>query len=105
VPSQLPSVLPVRKAALLFRLLGEPSRLRLLVFLAERGEASVGDLAAAAGLSQPCTSNHLMLLSRGRVVDRRREGHKTFYRICSSLAAELLERVDGVDSPSATARK
>jgi DNA-binding transcriptional ArsR family regulator len=105
VPRQPPSLLPVRKAALLFRLLGEPSRLRLLLVLADRGEASVGDLAGATGLSQPAASNHLMLLRRGQVVDGRREGHKTFYRISSPLAAELLERVSAADSPVATARK
>jgi DNA-binding transcriptional ArsR family regulator len=41
--------LTVPRAALLFRLLSDPTRLRFLLALAEGGEVSVGQLAAASG--------------------------------------------------------
>jgi DNA-binding transcriptional ArsR family regulator len=77
----------------LFRLLGDRGRLRLLVILADRGEACVGDLAGAAVLPYGNVSNHLMRLRLAGVVATRREGHRVYYRLRSRLAAELLRRV------------
>jgi ArsR family transcriptional regulator len=85
--------LSVRDAALLFRLLGEPTRLRLLLLLAARGEVSVKDLAEAVGGSRMAVSWHLMLLRRGRVVGCRREGRNIFYRLGSPFVADLLREV------------
>jgi ArsR family transcriptional regulator len=82
----------VPEAAQLFRLLGEPTRLRLLLLLGERGELPVGDLAGACGRSQPATSIHLGVLRRAGVVASRREGHLVYYRLGSPFAAELLRR-------------
>jgi len=54
---------------------------------------AVGDLTAVAGLSRPATAHHLMLLRRAGVVGRRRAGQRTFYRLMSARAAELLRDV------------
>jgi ArsR family transcriptional regulator len=95
VPRTRPPRPPLPDAARLFRLLGEPTRLRLLVLLAARGEASVGDLADALGGPRSNISWHLMQLRRGRVVGYRREGQKIFCRLSSPFAAEVLRRVRG----------
>jgi ArsR family transcriptional regulator len=87
------TALSLPEAAQLFRLLGEPTRLRLLLLLADRGEASVGDLAAAAGRSQPAASLHLGLLRRAGVVTSRREWKRVYFRLSSPFAAALLRRV------------
>jgi DNA-binding transcriptional ArsR family regulator len=79
----------------LFRALGEPTRLRLLLFLAARGEAPVGALAEAAGHSYPTISNHLLQLRLTGVVTPRREGKMVYYRLCSHFVAALLRRVRG----------
>jgi DNA-binding transcriptional ArsR family regulator len=85
--------LSLAEALRLFRLLGKPTRLRLLVLLAARGEASVGDLVAASGLSFGNVSAHLGLLRLASVVATRREGQKILYRINSPPAAEVLRGV------------
>jgi DNA-binding transcriptional ArsR family regulator len=77
----------------LFHLLGEPTRLRLLLLLAERGEAPVGALVEAAGQPQSTVSGHLGLLRRCGVVTCRREGKHCHYRLNSPFAANLLRAV------------
>jgi ArsR family transcriptional regulator len=85
--------LSLAEAAQLFRLLGEPTRLRLLLLLADRGESSVGALTEAVGLSEPTTSAHLRQLRLPGVVTSRREGHRVYYRLTSPFVAELLRQV------------
>lgn len=62
----------------MFRLLGDPSRLRILTAcLAE--PASVGAIAARAGLSISLVSHHLRLLRAARLVRATRQGKQVFY--------------------------
>jgi ArsR family transcriptional regulator len=68
-------------AAARFRLLGDPVRLRLLNALLERGEATVQDLAEAAGQSHQNASKHLRLLADGGLVGARRDGVFSVYRV------------------------
>ena len=44
------------------RVLGDPTRVRILELLQQRGELSVGQLVEALDLSQPKVSNHLACL-------------------------------------------
>jgi DNA-binding transcriptional ArsR family regulator len=83
----------IPEAARLFRALGNETRLRLLLFLSDRGEAAVGDLARAVGLAQSPTSLHLKVLRLAGLVGRRREGQRHHYRLTSPLAAGLLRDV------------
>ncbi|HIG74884.1 MAG TPA: transcriptional regulator [Bacteroidetes bacterium] len=68
-------------AAMRFRLLGDPVRLRLLNVLLERGEATVQELAEAADQSHQNTSKHLRLLAEADLVGSRREGIYSVYRV------------------------
>lgn len=88
VPPQL-----VDDAARRFRLLGDPTRLRLLNVLHERGETSVGELAARAETSVANASKHLAQLERERVVARRRAGTSVRYRIDDPTVAALCDLV------------
>jgi ArsR family transcriptional regulator, lead/cadmium/zinc/bismuth-responsive transcriptional repressor len=85
--------LPVPATAQLFHLLGDPTRLRLLLLIRGKGEACVGDVAAAAGMSREATTYHLKLLRLGGVVGTRRAGQQVFYRVTSPPALELLRAV------------
>ena len=81
------------EAARLFRLLGEPTRLRMLLFLADRGEAFVGALTEVAGLAVATVSKHLLRLRLAGVVASRREGKRVYYRLSSPFVADLLREV------------
>jgi DNA-binding transcriptional ArsR family regulator len=78
------------EAAGLLRLLGNERRLVLLCHLAAAGEASVGALAGAVGLSQPALSQHLALLRGQGLVATRKAAQTVYYRIADARAEALL---------------
>jgi ArsR family transcriptional regulator len=65
------------------RVVAEPTRLMLLsmIHAAAAGEASVGDLAAPIGLTQPTVSYHLRALTEAGLVTRDRRGTSVFYAL------------------------
>ncbi|GAB95234.1 DNA-binding transcriptional ArsR family regulator [Kineosphaera limosa] len=86
-----PAPAEVATVAALFKLLGDPTRARLLYALLEAGELCVCDLAAATGTSETTVSQALRLLRGADVVDGRREGRNVFYRLADSHVRMLLE--------------
>jgi ArsR family transcriptional regulator len=80
----------------LFRLLGEPVRLRLLAS-AEREELSLGELADALGESLPNVSRHATQLRKEGLLTERRLGTRTFVRFATaSLSDAVVEDALGV---------
>ena len=67
------------------RLLGDRTRLRILLALAE-GEANVGELQNRLRLPQPLVSHNLGLLRGGNFVVRRRDGKRIFYKLAAPSA-------------------
>ena len=63
----------------LLRVLGDPTRLRLIVAL-RQGELTVGEITRVTGLSQPRVSRHLKLLCDARVLQRTRDQNEVYYR-------------------------
>ena len=80
----------------LFRLLGDPTRLRIVLACVNEPRA-VGAIAEALGLSQSLVSHHLRLLRAARVVRAERVGKQVFYvaadRHISGMLADMLEHV------------
>jgi ArsR family transcriptional regulator len=83
----------VDQAAERFRLLSDPTRLRLLNELDAAGELPVGELAGRAGVGLSNTSKHLHQLEREGIVARRRQGTTILYRIADPTLSELCELV------------
>jgi DNA-binding transcriptional ArsR family regulator len=80
----------IADAADVFGLLADPGRLRLLAVLCG-GEASVGELAQRAALSESATSHALRLLRAHRIVQVRREGRMAHYRLADRHVQVLIE--------------
>jgi DNA-binding transcriptional ArsR family regulator len=93
LPRPLPPEL-VERVAERFRVLGEPMRIRLLDALRE-GEASVRELQEATGASQQNVSQHLGVLLRSGIVDRRKQGNFSVYSIADPTVFALCEEVCG----------
>ena len=74
----------------LFRVLGHPTRVRIVELLRD-GEKSVGALQAELGLESGATSQHLAALRRVGLVESRREGTSVFYRASDRKVFDLLE--------------
>jgi DNA-binding transcriptional ArsR family regulator len=68
----------VAAVAEVFKLLGDPTRVRLLDALA-LGERCVCDLAALLGLTESAVSHQLRLLRGARLVRVRRTGRQAYY--------------------------
>lgn len=71
-------------AAAVFKALGEPTRLRLVVLLAIRGETCVCELAQALGVPQCKISRHLAVLRSAGLVDCRRDGTWMYYKLSAT---------------------
>ena len=65
----------------MFRLLGDPTRVRILYALLEAGELCVCDIAAVVGTSETKVSQAMRLLRGAGVVRNRRDGRNIFYRL------------------------
>ncbi|MFV0259880.1 MAG: ArsR/SmtB family transcription factor [Acidimicrobiales bacterium] len=75
----------------LFRLLGDPNRIRILVALDGAGELCVHDLAAAVAAPEAKVSQALRLLRTAGVVRNRRDGRYVYYRLDDDHVRTLLE--------------
>jgi DNA-binding transcriptional ArsR family regulator len=64
----------------IFRVLGDPTRVRILDALS-RAELCVGDLAATLGVTESAVSHQLRLLRSARIVRARRAGRMIFYAL------------------------
>ena len=61
-----------------YRLLGDPTRLRVLLACLD-GPLAVGAIAERPGASQPLVSHHLRLLKGARLVRADRQGKQVYY--------------------------
>jgi ArsR family transcriptional regulator len=77
-----------------FRVLGDPTRLRILNTLMQ-GEHAVGELCEVTGLEQSNVSRHLSVLRREGMVARRSDGTRALYRIDDPTVEKLCEIVCG----------
>lgn len=75
----------------LFRLLGDPTRTRILFALLEGEELCVADLAEAVGIAESRLSHALRLLRTAGVVKNRRDGRMIFYSLDDAHIRLLLE--------------
>ena len=72
-----------------FLLLGDPSRLKILLHCID-GSKSVTDIAEELDLSQSLVSHHLRLLRGARLVVGVRQSKQVFYEIADSHVSDML---------------
>jgi DNA-binding transcriptional ArsR family regulator len=78
--TRLLGIRTVESVADVFRVLGDPTRVRLLDALTH-GERCVCDLATLVGLSESAVSHQLRLLRSARLVRVRRAGRLAYYAL------------------------
>lgn len=84
-----------------FRVLGDPTRVRILDALSA-GELCVCDIAAMVGISESAVSHQLRLLRGMRLVRPRRSGRQVYYAVDDQHILELLgQGLKHVEEPSA----
>ncbi|HTU23652.1 MAG TPA: metalloregulator ArsR/SmtB family transcription factor [Gemmataceae bacterium] len=82
-----------------FKLLADPSRLKIVLALAEHGEMHVSALCEMLSqcephtkFSQPAVSHHLTLMRMIGLVGFRRDGKHNYYHLISSHLRDLFEQ-------------
>ncbi len=84
----------IRQAATLLKQVSDPTRLQVILILAE-GERHVGALCENLAQSQPAVSHHLALLRHGGIIAPRRQGKNNFYAL-TETGEQLATIVKGV---------
>jgi len=74
-----------------FRALSDPTRVRLLSLIADRGEVCACELVGSVSVSQPTLSHHLKSLFESGLLDRERRGRWVYYRVRDSAVLEMHE--------------
>src|SRR5215472_15742643 len=98
--AMVPSTVAADPATLarFFRVLGDPTRLRLIQTLA-RGEHSVGELVDAVGQLQPRVSTHLACLRHCGFAECRRQGREVIYQLTLRGVEVLLQEAVTIMGP------
>ena len=87
-----------------FRVLGDPTRIRLIAAMA-LAERCVGDLASLVGMSESAVSHQLRMLRAARLVRTRRAGRQVFYTLDDAHILALFEQgLSHVHEPHGDAR-
>jgi len=83
-----------RRAADLFKILGDPSRIKILCALSKR-EHCVCDLATIVNMGQSAVSHQLRLLRGARLVKYRKNGKMVWYSLDDEHVFSLL--IQGIE--------
>ena len=87
------------EVAAILKAVANERRLMLLCKLLDMGEANVGTLAEAVGLSQSALSQHLTVLREQGIVAYRRESQTLWYRISDPRIVALFSTLQGLFCP------
>jgi ArsR family transcriptional regulator, lead/cadmium/zinc/bismuth-responsive transcriptional repressor len=74
----------------IFKVLGDPTRMRLLYALAQR-ELCVCDLSAVLGMTQSAISHQLRVLRGARLVRYRKVGKIVYYRLADVHVTQFID--------------
>jgi DNA-binding transcriptional ArsR family regulator len=80
------------QAAAVFKLLADPTRIRIVALLSDCGELTVGELAGLIGRKPTIVSQHLSKLRLAKVVVGRQEGARVHYRLLEEHPGELVRQ-------------
>jgi len=82
----------LEQIALHFRLLGEPTRLKILQAVCKEPR-TVNDIVSAVGATQANVSKHLSLLATAGILTREKDGQCVYYGLRDALTLKMCELV------------
>ncbi len=88
--TQTTSDASLEDAAEFLRLLGHPTRLRIVEMLLG-GRYCVGELAEVCGVPQNVASEHLRLMQHCGLLKGKKEGRQTFYRVADEKLSRFVD--------------
>ncbi|MFW2514275.1 ArsR/SmtB family transcription factor [Demequina sp. SO4-13] len=82
------------------KVLGDPTRIRIVQILAANGSVCACDLEGPLGLSQPTVSHHLRQLTEAGLTVREKRGTWAFFRLADAQVTGLAAAIGGLAAPS-----
>ena len=92
VIERMPSEEAFRSAAAVFRLMDDPSRIRIFWLLCHCEECVI-NLSSMVNMSSPAVSHHLKQLRIGGLIVSRRDGKEVYYKAADTVQAQLLHHM------------
>lgn len=96
-------------ASELFKLLSDPTRLLIFMYLARKGEATVKEIAEALGRPENLISYHVSAVRRLGILGFRKVGKNVYYKLVDERLKKLLqitmEFVESRQEPTIKPRK
>lgn len=89
VEKTMPDETELDSLAELFKVFGDPTRIRILFVLFE-AEVCVCDLAKTLDMTQSAVSHQLRILKQSRLVKNRREGKSMFYSLADDHVRTMI---------------
>ena len=89
VDETMPDETELDSLAELFKVFGDPTRIRILFVLFET-EVCVCDLPRALNMTQSAVSHQLRILKQSRLVKNRREGKSMFYSLADDHVRTMI---------------
>ncbi|HSK15842.1 MAG TPA: metalloregulator ArsR/SmtB family transcription factor [Gaiellaceae bacterium] len=87
--------------AALFRVLGDPARVRIVNVLATAEKpVCVCELTPALGLTQPTVSHHLKKLANAGLLDRVQRGRWAYYALSDGALERVRSLLDPLEVPA-----
>ena len=88
----MPSVEDFSTIALMFKQLGDGSRLRIFWLLCHAEECVI-NLSAMLKMSSPAISHHLKLLKKTGIIVSRKEGKEVYYTVANTEQAQQFHKL------------
>ena len=88
----LPDVETVQQVSDVFKVFGDPTRIRILWTLFD-DEKCVYDIAESISMTQSAVSHQLRVLKQARLIKSRRDGKNTFYSLDDDHVKRIIEQV------------
>lgn len=92
VKATLPSDEMTESISVIFKMLGDPTRAKILYALYE-SELRVYDIVAILGLSQSSVSHQLRLLKQAKLVKNRKSGKEVYYSLADDHVMTIFKSV------------
>lgn len=91
MPNKKPSISEIQQVSQLYKVLSEPTRVRILTFLAKE-ELNVSAIVEKIGLEQSAVSHQLKMLREANLVSTRKEGKGVFYSLSDQHVIDILSQ-------------
>ncbi len=92
IKDELENEKEVQRCAREFRMVGDPTRLKICYLLCRHEELTVGDIAHAVAVSISAVSHTLRKLKQAGMVSDRRDFRHVYYRMEQSPLLDLLRK-------------